>query len=270
MSRLHALALAMGAAAVGCWAAWLCVPRQLINDGMEPAGSTADWTARRLVPHVDREGGKPDATTPPSVRRDPISGRFASAWSTEEDTRETGGAGRPAPLAFTVAASAGSEADDSSAAKERGHANSGDGAAATGATGHRNRRGGEAFVAEGMVPPRAALDEPFSAPLLVVPYAVGDPAYPATIPAVLADAVLLVANEPAIAAEVNRVEAAFLDQIAGGSEDPLDPEFQQRWLEGQEASDARLKASLGGHAWLDRHREVHRQAREGGAEGGSR
>jgi len=97
------------------------------------------------------------------------------------------------------------------------------------------------------------------APPLTVPYSFFQPTIPATLPAALAGAAT--GLDETGAAETARLTDAFLEQITGGSEDPRDPEYQRRWAGAQEESDARMRASLGGHAWLDRHREVHREVR---------
>jgi len=93
-------------------------------------------------------------------------------------------------------------------------------------------------------------------PPLTVPYSMANPAVAATIPAALSDAVI--GLDEAGEAEIARLTDTFLQRIAGGSEDPRDPEHQRRWAGAQEESDTRMRASLGGQAWLDRHREVHR------------
>jgi hypothetical protein len=59
---------------------------------------------------------------------------------------------------------------------------------------------------------------------------------------------------------VHDLASRFLHDIEGGSNDPTDPAYQHRWLEAQVESDARLRASLGGHAWLKLHQEAHQQA----------
>ena len=59
-------------------------------------------------------------------------------------------------------------------------------------------------------------------------------------------------------AEITRTTNAFFSHLDGTAEDPSDTLRQQRWLEAQEGSDARLRASLGGHAWMALHREANR------------
>jgi hypothetical protein len=59
---------------------------------------------------------------------------------------------------------------------------------------------------------------------------------------------------------VHELGNRFLHDIEGASNDPTDPAYQHRWLEAQVESDARLRASLGGHAWLKLHQEAHQQA----------
>lgn len=70
--------------------------------------------------------------------------------------------------------------------------------------------------------------------------------------------------------EMARLTETFVARVAEGSADPRDPEYQQRWLEAQEESDARLRASLGGHAWLQHHQDAHRSALEDQAQNGVR
>jgi hypothetical protein len=104
-----------------------------------------------------------------------------------------------------------------------------------------------------------AAGEGTEGPPLTVPYSFFQPTMPATLPAALADAATSL--DEVGAAETARLTDTFLEQITGGSEDPRDPEYQRRWAAAQEENDARMRASLGGHAWLDRHREVHREVR---------
>jgi len=69
-------------------------------------------------------------------------------------------------------------------------------------------------------------------------------------------------------AEVNRAADLFLAQLAGVTDNPADALRQQRWLEAQEASDARLRASLGGHAWMALHRDANRSGSEAASNDG--
>jgi hypothetical protein len=67
---------------------------------------------------------------------------------------------------------------------------------------------------------------------------------------------------------VHDLASRFFHDIEGVSNDPTHPAYQHRWLEAQVESDARLRASLGGHAWLKLHQEAHQQAqRDQSAEG---
>ncbi len=138
-------------------------------------------------------------------------------------------------------------------------------------------------------PDPAALDSPGPGAPLVVPYRVDDPGQAATIPAVLAaesedtgdvpigiqtdmrkGVAILVAvgegSDKAIEAFMGwRLADAFVERVATGTGDPADPVYQRQWAEAQEESDAAMRASLGGHIWLAKHREAHHQAwRESG------
>lgn len=95
-------------------------------------------------------------------------------------------------------------------------------------------------------------------PPLIVPFSVKDRAQTATIPASLSHTVI--GSDPSGAAEVARLADRFAERVTGGSEDPRDPEYQQRWTDAQEENDSRMRASLGGQAWLTHHLKVHRDA----------
>jgi hypothetical protein len=107
-------------------------------------------------------------------------------------------------------------------------------------------------------------------PPLSVPFSPIDPGRPATIPAVLGEGepdVLLTAEG---IDEMARLTETFVARVADGSGDPRDPQYQRRWSEAQEESDAHLRASLGGHAWLKHHQDAHRSALEDQAQNGVR
>jgi hypothetical protein len=103
-----------------------------------------------------------------------------------------------------------------------------------------------------------------------VPYSPLDPSIAATLPAALAAVPETADLDQAGTDETARLAGDFFRRIRGASEDPQDSAYQQRWLEAQEESDARMRASLGGQAWLDHHREAHRQAREPAVDGAAR
>lgn len=249
---------------------WLSVPGpHTAADALESPVSATHTTIQRQMPMGDGVEAGVEATVSPSAQRGDIGGESTTARPMDRNGRTTSGVGRPAPLAFSHGALERSVGGESRATDVDAPRHAVDRADVTGGTGQRRGKARNPSADEKEAASRTNWHEPFS--MLVVPYAPGDPEHPATIPAVLADVVPTpVTSDPAMTTEVNQVEAAFLNRIVSGSEDPLDPEFQQRWLEAQEESDARLKSSLGGHAWLDRHRAVHRQAREGRAEVGGR
>lgn len=99
------------------------------------------------------------------------------------------------------------------------------------------------------------------APLLV-PYSPLDPPAPATLPAALAAGPPDVSANSALVAETARLTQTFFQSIDSFAQDPHDTDYQHRWLQAQEENDARMRASLGGHAWLIHHRDAQRQARE--------
>ena len=107
-----------------------------------------------------------------------------------------------------------------------------------------------------------------SPPPLIVPFSADDPSTPATIPATLAASINgpTDTNTPSGAppdpdAVVQHLASQFLNEIEGeGSDDPTHLAYQRRWLDAQVENDARLRASLGGHAWLELHQEAHQQA----------
>ena len=107
-----------------------------------------------------------------------------------------------------------------------------------------------------------------SPPPLIVPFSADDPSTPATIPATLAASITTLTEtntpsgeNPDPDAVVQDLASQFLHQIDGeGSDDPAHPAYQRRWLDAQVENDARLRASLGGHAWLKLHQEAHQQA----------
>lgn len=110
-------------------------------------------------------------------------------------------------------------------------------------------------------------------PTLAVPYSPFDPSLPATIPAALAWMPPNTVDDGS-AAEMTRLATTFLERVEGGTDDPLNPAYQEEWVRAQEESDARMRASLGGQAWLNHHREAHQhaaqQAQETEAPGASR
>ena len=117
----------------------------------------------------------------------------------------------------------------------------------------------------------ASIDPPVSVPEddrtpvdppLFVPYSPLDPSAPATLPAALAAGSPDVSADSALVAETARLTRTFFQSIDGFAQDPHDTDYQNRWFQAQEENDARMRASLGGHAWLIHHREAHRQARE--------
>jgi hypothetical protein len=101
-----------------------------------------------------------------------------------------------------------------------------------------------------------------------VPFSADDPSTPATIPATLAASITgptetntPSGENPDPEAVVQDLANQFLNKIEGeGSDDPAHPAYQRRWLDAQVENDARLRASLGGHAWLKLHQEAHQQA----------
>jgi hypothetical protein len=99
-------------------------------------------------------------------------------------------------------------------------------------------------------------------PPLRVPFSLIDPGQPATIPAVLAGEGPGTSLALEAAAEKAHLADAFIARVAEGSDDPRDPAYQRRWMEAQEESDVRMRASLGGHAWLTHHQNAHRGALE--------
>ena len=107
-----------------------------------------------------------------------------------------------------------------------------------------------------------------SPPPLIVPFSADDPSTPATIPATLAASITALAENNTPSEETPEPDAVvqdlanqFLNKIEGeGSDDPAHPAYQRRWLDAQVENDARLRASLGGHAWLKLHQEAHQQA----------
>jgi hypothetical protein len=101
---------------------------------------------------------------------------------------------------------------------------------------------------------------------LRVPFSLIDPGQPATIPAALGAGEADDRVTPEGVVEQVRLTESFVARVAKGSGDPRDPEYQQRWLEAQEESDARMRASLGGHAWLQHHQDAHRGALEAPAQ----
>lgn len=125
--------------------------------------------------------------------------------------------------------------------------------------------------------PSSEMDQAGEQPVRV-PYASVEGGEIATIPGALAPGVDIpfIAGEDASAssatkdqpgsplvretavAEVDRAADIFLAHLAGIPDDPANALRQQRWLEAQEASDARLRASLGGHAWMALHRDANR------------
>lgn len=107
-----------------------------------------------------------------------------------------------------------------------------------------------------------------SPPPLIVPFSADDSSTPATIPATLAASITAPTETntpsdetPDPDAVIQDLASQFLNQIEGeGSDDPAHPAYQRRWLDAQVENDARLRASLGGHAWLKLHQEAHQQA----------
>lgn len=107
-----------------------------------------------------------------------------------------------------------------------------------------------------------------SPPPLIVPFSADDRSTPATIPATLAASITgpTETNTPSDEtpdpdAVIQDLASQFLHEIEGeGSDDPAHPAYQRRWLGAQVENDARLRASLGGHAWLKLHLEAHQQA----------
>jgi len=98
---------------------------------------------------------------------------------------------------------------------------------------------------------------------VVVPFSILAPSEPATIPAALAAELANTPFTETEQAEVARLTDAFFRDLTGSIEDPTDSDYRQQWQQAQEESDARMRASLGGQAWLLRHREVHREALQG-------
>ncbi len=107
-----------------------------------------------------------------------------------------------------------------------------------------------------------------SPPPLIVPFSADDPSTSATIPATLAASITgpTETNTPSDEtpdpnAVIQDLASQFLNEVEGeGSDDPAHPAYQRRWLDAQVENDARLRASLGGHAWLKLHQEAHQQA----------
>lgn len=107
-----------------------------------------------------------------------------------------------------------------------------------------------------------------SPPPLIVPFSADDPSTPATIPATLAASITgptetntPSGENPDPDAVIQDLASQFLHEIEGeGSDDSDHPAYQRRWLDAQVENDARLRASLGGHAWLKLHQEAHQQA----------
>jgi len=107
-----------------------------------------------------------------------------------------------------------------------------------------------------------------SPPPLIVPFSADDPSTPATIPATLAASITgptetntPSGENPDPDAVIQDLSSQFLHEIDGeGSDDPAHPAYQRRWLDAQVENDARLRARLGGHAWLKLHQEAHQQA----------
>ncbi len=119
-------------------------------------------------------------------------------------------------------------------------------------------------LAHQITPPEATT----SPPPLIVPFSADDPSTPATIPATLAAPITAPTEThtpsdqtPDLGAVIQDLASQFLNEIEGeGSDDSTHPAYQRRWLDAQVENDARLRASLGGHAWLKLHQEAHQQA----------
>jgi hypothetical protein len=97
-----------------------------------------------------------------------------------------------------------------------------------------------------------------SDPTVVVPYSLLDPSVPATLPAAVAEQSPAEDPDPALATSMTHLSERFFQQIGDHTADPHDTAYQRRWLEAQEEIDARMRASHGGHAWLNYHRETNR------------
>ena len=67
-------------------------------------------------------------------------------------------------------------------------------------------------------------------------------------------------HDPAPPAGLDRMTDEFLSQVAQGSQDPKDTDYQRIWEEAQMMSDIRMKAAYGDAVWLKRHQAAYRQA----------
>jgi hypothetical protein len=113
----------------------------------------------------------------------------------------------------------------------------------------------------GAIGPAAAVDSnEVTRPPIAVPLSATDPAVAATIPAALAEAVADSGLNGAELAEVATLAEEFVAKVTGGSNNPHDPAYQQRWANSQAESDIRMRAQYGGQAWLKHHQEAYRQA----------
>lgn len=97
-------------------------------------------------------------------------------------------------------------------------------------------------------------------PALTVPFSSLDPALPADIPAALAITETNAQAGTIDPAVLDQMTDQFLSEVAQGSQDPKDPEYQKLWEQAQALSDIRMRAAYGNTLWLHQHQEAYRQA----------
>lgn len=198
-----------------------------------PSSSTL-ISVQTSLPHSDLE---PETDAGPSTRENPVTGNNAQS-----------------PIDISVASASQTNTDSLLNTDVPGNVQSA-------ASAQRNGKTFDQPDPNGNLAQESSGEEPKELPPIVVPLDLNNPSSPATLPAVLVEALPSENFTPQQLAGINKLTEDFIKAVTDPTipQDPKNPVYQQRWRSAQVTADDLFRIHYGDYAWMQRHNAAHRE-----------